>query len=301
MPPGPVAPGVKVPEARRRAARAAREKLERWTSGLGCRQCVIVEPADSVPGALLRCVRGATPDLVVMATHGREGLAQMFLGSIAESVIRHGRTPVLCVREPEHGAALPFRRILVPTDLSAADGPSPRRHVARAFDSEVLALHVARVGDRSLVGVTAAVEAEVPSEAELLDFLWPEFATTRIAARVELGSAADQIIQTASTEKADLIVMSTHGHDSLRDRLLGSQTGGSRPGPVPGARRLRRGRRRRATFPRRPSSRRSPSARSRRPPWPCASPSPRGTLRDRWRRRPSWVFATWQYWQLVAA
>jgi nucleotide-binding universal stress UspA family protein len=226
IPPGPVGTGIRVPEARQRAARAAREKLERWASGLGGRQCVIVAPAESVPGALLRCVRGATPDLVVMATHGREGLAHVFLGSVAESVIRHGRTPVLCVREPDHGVALPFRRILVPTDLS----PASRRPfalgatIARAFDSEVLALHVAHVGDGSLVGVTAAVESALPSEAALRDFLWPEFAATRVTARVELGSAADQIIQTARAEKADLIVMSTHGHDSLRDRVLGSQT-----------------------------------------------------------------------------
>ncbi len=226
MPPGPVAPGMKVPETRRRAARAAREKLERWVSDLGCRQCVIVEPADSVPDALLRCVRGATPDLVVMATHGREGLAYLLRGSVTESVIRHGRTPVLCVREPEHGAALPFRRILVPTDLS----PASRRPfalgatIARAFGSEVLALHVAHVADGSLVGVTAAVESALPTEAALREFLWPEFAGTRVTARVELGSAADQIIRTARAEKADLIVMSTHGHDSLRDRVLGSQT-----------------------------------------------------------------------------
>src|SRR5205809_249668 len=49
IPPGPVGPGIRVPEARRRAARVAREQLERWASGLRCRQCVIVEPADSVP------------------------------------------------------------------------------------------------------------------------------------------------------------------------------------------------------------------------------------------------------------
>jgi len=226
LPPGPVAPGVKVPERTRRAARAAHETLDRWTSDLGCPQCVIVEPADSVPAALLRCVRGASPDLVVMATHGREGLGHLLLGSVAESIIRHGRTPVLCVREPEHGAALPFRRILVPTDLS----PASRRPfalgatIARAFDSEVLALHVAHVGNGPLVGVTAAVESALPSEATLRAFLWPEFAATRVTARVELGSAADQIIQTAKAEKADLIVMSTHGHDSLRDRVLGSQT-----------------------------------------------------------------------------
>jgi nucleotide-binding universal stress UspA family protein len=41
---------------------------------------------------------------------------------------------------------------------------------------------------------------------------------------VELGSAWDRIVETARSERADLIVMSTHGHDSLADRLLGSHT-----------------------------------------------------------------------------
>jgi len=224
--PGPSVSGMAVPEARRRSMRAARETLERWASGLGCRQCVIVEPAESVSRALVGYVQGCTPDLVVMATHGRDGLSQMLLGSVAESMIRHGRVPVLCVREPAHGVALPFRRILVPTDLS----PASRRPfalgalIARAFDAEVLALHVGHVDEGRTAGVTAAVESALPSEAALRDFLWPEFAATRVTARVELGAAAERILETARSEKADLIVMSTHGHDSLRDRVLGSQT-----------------------------------------------------------------------------
>ena len=37
-------------------------------------------------------------DLVVVATHGRTGLAHMLLGSVAERVIRRCPTPVLTVR-----------------------------------------------------------------------------------------------------------------------------------------------------------------------------------------------------------
>jgi nucleotide-binding universal stress UspA family protein len=37
-------------------------------------------------------------DLVVMATHGRSGLGRVFLGSVAEAVVRHARVPVLLVR-----------------------------------------------------------------------------------------------------------------------------------------------------------------------------------------------------------
>ncbi len=36
-------------------------------------------------------------DLIVMATHGRQGLSHLMLGSVAESVIRHAPMPTLVV------------------------------------------------------------------------------------------------------------------------------------------------------------------------------------------------------------
>jgi nucleotide-binding universal stress UspA family protein len=38
------------------------------------------------------------PDLVVMGTHGRRGVERMFLGSVAEKVVRSSPVPVLTVR-----------------------------------------------------------------------------------------------------------------------------------------------------------------------------------------------------------
>jgi nucleotide-binding universal stress UspA family protein len=43
-------------------------------------------------------------DLLVMATHGRRGLARMFLGSVAEAVVRKASCPVLTIREEPAGA-----------------------------------------------------------------------------------------------------------------------------------------------------------------------------------------------------
>jgi nucleotide-binding universal stress UspA family protein len=41
-------------------------------------------------------------DLIIIATHGRTGLAHVFMGSTAERVVRHADCPVLTVREREH-------------------------------------------------------------------------------------------------------------------------------------------------------------------------------------------------------
>jgi universal stress protein A len=52
------------------------------------------DPADAIiPVAL-----GHQIDLIVMGTHGRTGLAHVFLGSVAEKVVRHASCPVLVAR-----------------------------------------------------------------------------------------------------------------------------------------------------------------------------------------------------------
>jgi len=40
-------------------------------------------------------------DLIVMGTHGRTGMSHMFMGSVAERVVRGAGCPVLTVRAPE--------------------------------------------------------------------------------------------------------------------------------------------------------------------------------------------------------
>jgi universal stress protein A len=43
-------------------------------------------------------------DLIVMATHGRTGFSHLFLGSVAEKVVRTAPCPVLTIR-PSSGTA----------------------------------------------------------------------------------------------------------------------------------------------------------------------------------------------------
>jgi len=47
---------------------------------------------------LVRTARARKADLIVMGTHGRTGLARLFLGSVAERVVGSAPCPVLTVR-----------------------------------------------------------------------------------------------------------------------------------------------------------------------------------------------------------
>lgn len=51
---------------------------------------------------IIRYAREHEIDLIVMGTHGHSALASMFLGSVAEKVVRKAPCAVLTVRHPEH-------------------------------------------------------------------------------------------------------------------------------------------------------------------------------------------------------
>jgi nucleotide-binding universal stress UspA family protein len=83
---------------------AARAALERAVQDLA-RPEVRIHPevAEGVAfEEILRFARERDVDLIVMGTHGHTGLAHLFLGSVAEKVVRRAPCPVLTVRHPEH-------------------------------------------------------------------------------------------------------------------------------------------------------------------------------------------------------
>jgi len=53
---------------------------------------------DRIPEALAREADDWPADLIVVGTHGRRGLSHLFLGSVAEGIVRVASQPVLLVR-----------------------------------------------------------------------------------------------------------------------------------------------------------------------------------------------------------
>lgn len=52
-----------------------------------------------IPDRILEVAKAEGADLIIMGTHGRTGLAHLFLGSMAEKVLRNAPVPVLTVRD----------------------------------------------------------------------------------------------------------------------------------------------------------------------------------------------------------
>ena len=56
-----------------------------------------------VATAILRAIQSSGIDLVVMATHGREGMDRLVLGSVTEQVVRDSPKPVLTIKPSRSG------------------------------------------------------------------------------------------------------------------------------------------------------------------------------------------------------
>ena len=83
---------------------AARAALDRAVQELATPDVrVIPQVGEGTPfEEIVRFAREKDIDLIVMGTHGHTGLAHLFLGSVAEKVVRRAPCPVLTVRHPEH-------------------------------------------------------------------------------------------------------------------------------------------------------------------------------------------------------
>lgn len=221
---------TEAPEASWATLPTVREVLERWGrlrpeasyeafEALGVRVHAIERrPTDGdVTAAVIRRVSALHPDLLLLGTHQRTGLAQLLRGSVAETVSRGTLrstlflpTPVRPLVLPETGAVA-LRRVLVPiaagAELSPAFFVQLDRLAAQLTDGHVqfVLLHVG----------TFDTIPEVPI---------PERARWSWKAEVRRGDPATQILEAEVAHEVDLVAMATRGHDSLLDDLLGSVT-----------------------------------------------------------------------------
>ena len=150
-------------------------------------------------------------DLLVMATHGREGLGRLMMGSVAEEVFRRVQCPVLTLG-PQATAPLigelGFEQILFATHFgpeSLAAAPYAIS-LAQEFEARLTLLHVMNEEDFDL-----PVDPQVALEARMdrLHKVVPAGVALRHEPQylLEFGSAADRILTVAEEGNAGLIVL----------------------------------------------------------------------------------------------
>ena len=153
-------------------------------------------------------------DLVVIGTHGREGLKKLVLGSAAEEVFRRASCPVVTVGPhvaPECFEQGRLRRVLFASDLS----PSSMHALpfvtmlAQQHQASLTFLHVVASAVPSAdFDATASIERELDEAREQLRQFVP--AGSKADVVVEVGIPGEIIVRVARAQNASLIIMGLH-------------------------------------------------------------------------------------------
>ena len=158
--------------------------------------------------------RGA--DLIVVGTSSRRGWGKVFLGSVAEQLIRESPCPVLAVGpQVTTLASEGIRSVLCPTDFSAASAKATGYAISLAdeYQAHLTLVHVLQNRPKDSLDLAIQVTEKrmletIPAELELR--YGPEIV-------VEKGAVADRILNLAADLSADIIVMGAHGVRSFAE------------------------------------------------------------------------------------
>lgn len=180
-------------------------------------------------------------DLIVMPTHGREGISRHLLGSVTEEVVGRSSVPVLTVRmRPDERLVFPYENVLVVVDGSTETTRGARHgfSLATVIDATVHVLSV--VDDASLgpdVGssvlgaendraATDAVDSAV-SDAET-------YGLVDVVTEIERGTPTEVILDyIESNDVHSVVVGTTGGRDTDRALLESGAEEVVRSAPVP--------------------------------------------------------------------
>jgi nucleotide-binding universal stress UspA family protein len=126
-----------------------------------------------------------------------------------------------------------FKKILVPTDGSsqADHAAKTAAQLAKSQGAQIVGVYVIDpfpyigIGDASAVGLQAYLAEAKSAAGQALDALGKACAAEGVAFAgdtIERNVVYEGILETASAEGCDLIVMGSHGHRGIKALILGS-------------------------------------------------------------------------------
>jgi nucleotide-binding universal stress UspA family protein len=193
-----------------------------------------------VPNEILAAAEGV--DLVLMATHGREGIARWRLGSVADKVIREAPCPVLLIG-PNVSIELGsyrVRRIVVPVDGSElGEQMLPlARWIAGLTGAEVTLTRAISPTPIAIDGTMGLYSADLLGAMEesgkvYLDRIAQSLAPVKTTTVLLLGSAVEQLLDYMQENPPELVIMATHARSGVFRAALGSVTDRLLHGPAP--------------------------------------------------------------------
>jgi len=172
------------------------------------------EPTD----LLDEIARAQSVDLIVMGTHGAEGLKKLAFGSVAENVLRRAPCPVLVIGPNCRENLDTIRSIVFATDLgtSAFRPAQYASSIAEEMNARLTLLHVRKPGSKALESSPNGGDRVLLQELrQLLPPDAEQWCEPKV--RVEVGNASEEVLLVAQEEAANLIVVGVRERTTLAD------------------------------------------------------------------------------------
>jgi nucleotide-binding universal stress UspA family protein len=185
------------------------------------------EEVDKVSQSIVQHSAEFTPDLIIMCAHGEGGLRDFMVGSIAQQIIAAGSVPVLLLHpESEEEEFVGFERLLVALDGEAEHeaGLDAAVELAKELKASVHLIKVVptlstlkpqQTPTSTLLPATTMALLDI-DEDNACDYLEGKIKLLiaqkiEVSAEVERGDPARQVVQSAITNRSQLIILGTHG------------------------------------------------------------------------------------------
>jgi nucleotide-binding universal stress UspA family protein len=217
---------------KREAERVLAEQLDTMPELRGVQSRPMVVTGDPFDG-ILRAAAELDANLIVMGSHRKQLLLDVFVGTTIERVIRRGAFPVLMVNNE---AQLKYRNVVAPVDLSEASANALRVALSTGLvgDNRATLVHAFSAlwkGKMFVAGTEQAqIDSYVASERqramdELTTFLVAnDLKDGQWSLRLEEGGPMEIISRIVADMRPDLLVMGTHGRSAIIKALIGSVT-----------------------------------------------------------------------------
>jgi nucleotide-binding universal stress UspA family protein len=168
-------------------------------------------------------------ELIVLGMHREGGAKEMFRGTTAERVIRTGGVPVLVVKRE---ASESYRRVVVATDFSVHARRAMQEALRLAAGAELRLVHAFLVPFQGLMyGAGTHRQVETEHQQAMTAMIGEEMKTflasfegvpPRVHQICREGMAQEVILKEVVSNRADLLVLGTHGRTGVAHAFLGS-------------------------------------------------------------------------------
>jgi nucleotide-binding universal stress UspA family protein len=164
-------------------------------------------------------------DVIVMGRRGLRRVERTLIGSVTARVIGHTQRDVLVV---PNGTTVGWKTIVLATDGSKYSAAAAERAIAfaKSYGGELKVLSVVDVPTEFYAEAPKAVEDLVRKAKEFVADVKKQAEAAGVPAETFVGEAeAYQAVNNlAQEQKADMIVLGSHGRTGLRRLLMGSVT-----------------------------------------------------------------------------